>query len=228
MKAPRYLPAGDAALVVEFGDRIDEAVSRRVISLARDLMRDPTPGLSEVVPTYRSLLIHYDPLQSSHQEMVDLVQARVRKSKIPQSSSSRVVELPTAYGGAYGPDIAYVADYHDLSVEDVIRIHSERDYYVYMLGFTPGFPYLGGLDAAIATPRLETPRTDVAAGSVGIGGHQTGVYSVASPGGWCIIGRTPAVLFDAQRDPPALLRPGDQVRFVPIPAEEFEDGVGDH
>lgn len=223
---PRYLVAGDAALVVEFENQIDREISRRVVGLANDLMRDPIPGLWEAIPTYRSVLVHYDPLRSSYEEIVDLVQTRLRSSEGIELSSSRVVDIPTVYGGQLGPDISYVADHNDLSVEDVVQIHSGRTYYVYMLGFTPGFPYLGGMDAAIATPRLETPRTRVAAGSVGIAGNQTGVYPMESPGGWQIIGRTPTVLFDPHRDPPALLTPGDQVRFVPILRTEFEDYAG--
>ena len=168
------------------------------------------------MPTYRSLLVHYDPLRLGYDDVVHLVGEQLQRVGEVPLPESRVVEVPTLYGGESGPDIAFVAEHNGLSVEEVIRIHSSVDYTVYMLGFTPGFPYLGGMSAAIATPRLETPRPRVPAGSVGLAGQQTGVYPIESPGGWRIIGRTPLVLFDPQRDPPALLAAGDRVRFVPV------------
>jgi inhibitor of KinA len=225
---PRYLAAGDAALVVEFGDRIDKAINRRVHVLARALAQDPISGLGEAVPTYRSLLVHYDPLQLEYDDVVRQVQERLQRTKDVPPPPSRVVEVPTVYGGEFGPDITFVAHHNGLSIEEVIRIHSGVDYAVYMLGFTPGFPYLGGMAAAIAAPRLETPRPRVPAGSVGIAGQQTGIYPIESPGGWRIIGRTPLSLFDPHRDPPALLAAGDRVRFVPIPEAEFQNGPGSH
>lgn len=225
---PRYLPAGDAAVVVEFGDQIDEVVNRRVHVLARALAQAPIPGLGNAVPTYRSLLVHYDPLQLGYDDVVRLMRDRLLKTEDVLLPQPRVVEVPTLYGGEFGPDIEFVARHNGISVEDVIRIHSGVGYPVYMLGFTPGFPYLGGVAAAIATTRLETPRPRVPAGSVGIAGRQTGVYPIESPGGWRIIGRTPLALFDPYRHPPALLAAGDRVRFVPISAAEFENGSASH
>jgi len=227
-KWPRYLPAGDAALVVEFGDRIDEAINRRVHLLAHVLAQEPVPGLGEAVPTYRSLLVHYDPLQLGYGDLVRLVGDRLGRMQDVRLPQPRLVEVPTLYGGEYGPDIAFVACHNGMSVAEVIRIHSGVDYPVYMLGFTPGFPYLGGVAAAIAAPRLETPRPRVPAGSVGIAGQQTGIYPIESPGGWRIIGRTPLALFDPHRDPPALLAAGDRVRFLPISEAEYEGGSGSH
>jgi inhibitor of KinA len=213
--SPRFLLAGDTALVVEFGDTIDLVVNRRVHALARALTEHPLPGLGEAVPSYRSLLVHYDPLRLSHVEVESFVAEVLQRCEDAPLPEPRLVEIPTVYGGEHGPDIGFVAEHNGLSVEEVIRLHSEAVYTVYMLGFTPGFPYLGGLPEALATPRLETPRQRVPAGSVGIAGAQTGVYPLATPGGWRLIGWTPLVLFDPARTPPALLQPGDQVRFVP-------------
>ena len=219
---PRFLLAGDAALVVEFGDEIDPAINRRVHALARALAENPLPGLGEAVPSYRSLLVHYDPLRLSHAEVESFVFEALQTCEDAPLPEPRLIEIPTVYGGDHGPDIGFVAEHNGLAVADVIRLHSEATYTVYMLGFTPGFPYLGGLPDALATPRLETPRKRVPAGSVGIAGTQTGVYPLATPGGWRLIGWTPVVLFDPMRTPPALLQPGDQVRFVPATAEEVE------
>ncbi len=218
---PRFLVAGDSALVVEFGDEISERVNRRVIALADALDGAGPPGLRESVPTYRSLLVHYDPLCISYEEMVDYVSDAVRTRDARAPIERRSVQIPVAYGGEFGPDLDFVADYHTLSVSDVVRLHCGATYPVCMLGFSPGFAYLGGLPQAIATPRLDTPRTRVSAGSVGIAGYQTGIYPIATPGGWRIIGRTPVELFNAQDDPPVMLRPGDSVRFVPIPEERY-------
>jgi len=215
---PRLLPAGDSALVVEFGDEISEEVNHRVHALAYALERNPLPGLGEAVPTYRSLLIHYDPLRLSWEEVKSFVSDVLQKGEEVLEHESRVVEIPVVYGGEFGPDIEFVAEHNGLSVEEVIKLHSDATYTVYM---SPGFAYLGGMPQAIATPRLETPRTLVPAGSVGIAGEQTGIYPIATPGGWRLIGRTPLKLFDPGRDPPTLLKAGDTVRFVPISEEEY-------
>jgi KipI family sensor histidine kinase inhibitor len=174
-----------------------------------------------MVPTYRSLLVHYDPLRLSHRDLVDFVRTILRKGEEYPLPEPRMVEIPTLYGVEFGPDLPFVAEYNGLSIDEVIRIHSSTVYPVYMLGFSPGYAYLGGLPEEIATPRLPTPRTLVPTGSVALAGRQTGVYPIATPGGWRLIGRTPLKLFDPQRDPPTLLRVGDQVRFVPISEEEY-------
>jgi len=218
---PRFLLAGDAALVVELGNKIDEEINRRVRSLAAALEENPVPGLAEVVPTYRSLLVHYDPLRLSHRDLVDLIRPILEKGEEYPLPEPRIVEIPTLYGGEFGPDLPFVAEHNGLSIDEVVRFHSGTVYPVYMLGFSPGFAYLGGLPEEIATPRLPTPRTLVPAGSVALAGRQTGVYPIATPGGWRLIGRTPLQLFDPQRDPPTLLRAGDRVRFVPISEEEY-------
>lgn len=219
---PRFLLAGDSALAIEFGDEISEEVNRRVHTLAYAMEKNPLPGLGEAVPTYRSLLIHYDPLRLSCQEVKAFVSNVLQKCKEVLLPEPRVVEVPVVYGREFGPDIEFVAEHNGLSVEEVIRLHSGVTYTVYMLGFTPGFTYLGGLPEALATPRLPTPRKLVPAGAVGIAGTQTGVYPITTPGGWRLIGRTPLKLFEPTRDPPVLLRPGDKLRFVPISEEEFK------
>lgn len=219
---PRFLLAGDSALMVEFGDEISEEVNHKVHALAYALGQNPLPGLGEAVPTYRSLLIHYDPLYLSWDDVRALVTELLGKCEEIPLPEPRVVEVPVVYGGAFGPDIEFVAEHNGLSVEEVVRLHSSVIYTIYMLGFSPGFAYLGSLPEAIATPRLPTPRKSVPAGSVGIAGVQTGIYPIATPGGWQLIGRTAVTLFDPTRTPPTLLRPGDKVRFVPIPAQEFQ------
>lgn len=218
---PRLLPSGDSALLIEFDDEIDLAINAQVHALALTLRERPLAGMGEAVPTYRSLLLHYDPLRLSLAEATAFAQEALSRVQARARPKPRVVEIPTCYGGEFGADLEFVAQHNDLSPDEVIRLHSSALYPVYMLGFSPGFAYLGGLSKAIATPRLSTPRTQVPAGSVGIAGQQTGIYPIATPGGWRLIGRTPLCLFDPQRDPPALLRPGDHVRFVPIDPDRF-------
>jgi inhibitor of KinA len=218
---PRLLLAGDSALVVEFGDEISEEVNRRVHALAYALEKNPLPGLGEAVPTYRSLLVHYDPLRLSYDEAKALVTDLLQKCEEIPLPEPKVIEVPVVYGSEFGPDIEFVAEHNGLSVEEVITLHSGSTYTVYMLGFSPGFTYLGGLPEVLATPRLPTPRKLVPAGAVGIAGEQTGIYPIATPGGWRLIGRTPLKLFDPNRDPPVLLRPGDRVHFAPISKGEY-------
>jgi KipI family sensor histidine kinase inhibitor len=222
---PRFLLAGDAALVVQFGNVIDLETNRRVHALARALVDNPFPGLGEAVPSYRSLLVHYDPLQVSHPEVELAVSEALRGCEDAERPEPHLIEIPTIYGGEHGPDLEFVAERSGLTASDVVNLHSGATYTVYMLGFTPGFPYLGGLPEPLATPRLASPRQRVPAGSVGIAGAQTGVYPLATPGGWRLIGWTPMVLFDPGRTPPALLQPGDQVCFVPVSVEEVERGI---
>lgn len=215
---PRFLPAGDAALLVEFANEISEPVNRQVQALAHALAQARLPGLGEAVPAYRSLLLPYDPLQLSFNDVQEQVAAVAARSEAITLPEPALKEIPVVYGGEFGPDVEFVAEQHGLSVEQVIRRHAGTTYRVYMLGFSPGFAYLGGLPADLATPRLPTPRTRVPAGSVGIAGQQTGIYPLATPGGWRLIGRTPRRLFDPAQEPPTLLQAGDLVRFVAIPA----------
>ncbi len=213
---PVYRPVGDAALLVEFGEAIDPAINRRVLASAQRLEQVRLPGVGDIVPTYRSILIHYDSLVLSWEAVVAWVRTQAASIGPQPSVSGRRVEIPVVYGGASGPDLDFVAHTHAISAEEVVRLHSSVDYIVYMMGFMPGFPYLGGLPPELETPRLETPRTRVPAGSVGLAGKQTGIYPLDSPGGWRIIGHTSVKLFEPALDPPALLAPGDRVRFVPL------------
>ncbi len=216
----RYFPAGDSALVVEAGNEISPKLNQKIRGLVLALEEYALPGIRELVPTYRSLMILYDPAIILFTELIEHIkhlEVHVQTVELPEP---RIVEIPVVYGGDFGQDIDYVADYHDLNTEEVVALHSGRDYLVYMLGFTPGFCYLGGMAEELKTPRLETPRTLIPAGSVGIAGQQTGVYPIDSPGGWRIIGRTPLRLFDPQRTPPVLIQAGDYVRFTPIQYQE--------
>ncbi len=218
-----FLNAGDLAFVVQLGESIDPDVNRRVHDLRRAMEDRRLPGIVDLVPTYRSLLVYYDPLRATRaaleREIETLVAGRTDAGPAP----ARIVEFPTVYGGEFGPDLNFVAEHAGLPVTEVVRIHSGTDYLVYMMGFTAGFPYLGGMSPAISTPRLATPRTRIPAGSVGIAGQQTGIYPADSPGGWQIIGRTPVRIFDAERDPPVVIEAGDCIRFVPIEIDAYRE-----
>ena len=224
---PRILAASDSALLIELGDSIDYGINARVYSLQREIeASDINHAVEEFIPSYRSLLVEYDSTEYSHSDMKDQVSEMVEKTTSMTAliidANEESSEIPVAYGGEYGPDIETVANHAGLSVDEVISIHSDTDYHVFMLGFAPGFPYLGGMDERIACPRLATPRTIVPAGSVGIAEAQTGVYPNASPGGWQLIGRTPMKLFDVNVDPPAVMLPGNKVNFVPISHEQYK------
>jgi KipI family sensor histidine kinase inhibitor len=212
---PRVLPLGDSALTFEFGDRLDRVLNARVRALDRALAERPFPGLRESVPTHRSLLVLYDPHRTGFEEVSHLLQERAA-ARTDEEARGRLVTVPTLYGGEEGPDLAEVARARGLSEAELIARHSAPEYVAFMLGFTPGFAYLGPLPDALETPRRATPRLRVPAGSVAIAGRQTGVYPVASPGGWSLLGRTSLRLFDPGAQPPALILPGDRVRFQPV------------
>jgi len=220
--AARYVSFGDQALIVEFGNTISPVVNRKVHVFHDMVSNAKLPGVCECIPTYRSLLIAYDPTKISYEKLVSKVKRLEKKSKagIPERKGRKAL-VPVVYGGDFGPDITRLAQRHNLNESDVIRIHSEREYLVYMIGFIAGFPYLGELADEIATPRLESPRIRVPEGSVGIAERQTGIYPREAPGGWHIIGRTPLKLFDPSWQPPALLQPSDTVKFRPVTADEF-------
>lgn len=215
-------PYGDSALIVEFGEDISEGAYRRIRGLLEDLETNPLAGMRELIPAYNSLLIVYDSLESGYSDLESLVRSRVEKASSAPRSRRRIVRIPVCYESPYALDLQDVARHAGLSPDEVVSIHAAGSYLVYMLGFTPGFPYLGGMDERIAAPRRASPRTRVPAGSVGIADRQTGIYPQDSPGGWNIIGRTPALLFDPSRQPPALLAAGLYIRFQPIPAADFE------
>jgi KipI family sensor histidine kinase inhibitor len=217
---PRFLNMGDQGLVVEFSDIIAESVFAEVNSLHKELLQDLPLGVVELVPTYRSLLIVYDPLSTTCEELKGIVTRRI-PNDLQQISGGRLIEIPVCYGGEYGPDLDELAAYCKLTVAEVIAEHTGRDYLIYMIGFTPGFPYLGGLSERIACPRLPNPRTLVPKGSVGIAETQTGIYPLDSPGGWRLIGRTPKQLFAPSQEEPFLLAAGDRLRFVPVSQKEY-------
>ncbi len=216
-------PVGDMGLRIGFGERIDPEINREIRSFVNELERHPIPGVVEWVPTYGAVMVYYQPYRIRYRELCQQLEA-IEENRVPVTEEdTRVVELPVVYGGEYGPDLGRVAEKNGLSPQEVIQIHSDPAYRVYMLGFVPGFPYLGGMSERIATLRLKDPRPRIPAGSVGIAGSQTGVYPLETPGGWRIIGRTPVRLYDPDRNPPVLLRAGDLVRFRPISGETYRE-----
>lgn len=227
-----FRPLGDSALVVHLGEGIDPAIHKKVKHLSLLLENSPFPGFIEAVPSYNSLTVYYHPLtvcslnpayakKSPYQIVCGFLSKLVDSVGTHQTFKQRQIDIPVLYGGEYGPDIEYVASFNRLSVDEVIRLHSSAEYLVYMLGFAPGFSFMGGMDEQIATPRKESPRLAIPTGSVGIAGKQTGIYPLETPGGWQIIGRTPLDLFLPDCSPPTLLQSGDKVRFVPISSKEF-------
>ena len=215
MISPRVLPVGDGAATVELGDRLDPATNARVLALDRDLAAKPFEGFLEAVPTHRSLLVLFDAAVVRFGAVAeDLIDRAGRRAAPP--GPGRLHLFPTAYGGEDGPDLAPLARERGLGEADVVRLHASSEYTAFMLGFTPGFAYLGLLPQALECPRRATPRVRVPAGSVGLAGRQTGIYPVASPGGWQLVGRTSRRLFDPFRAEPALVAPGDRVRFLPV------------
>jgi len=218
---PRFLSGGDRAIFVEFGDSIDPDVNQRVRNLKLAIEKAGIPGVVESVPTYRSLLVYFEPLQVSAPKLRETVFNLLQSAIENELPKRRLIEIPTAYGGEFGPDLELVAQHNNLSAAEVVRIHSGTGYLIYMIGFMPGFPYLGGMSPRIATPRKTTPRLKLPAGSVGIAGNQTGIYPAESPGGWQIIGRTPLELFHPTREPPAILQAGDYLTFIGVTPEEF-------
>jgi len=218
----RFLPAGDRGLVVEFGSEVDIAVNNQVRALALALEAARIPGLLEVVPTYRSLGVQYDPAQLGSEALRVRIEDTLKALDPGQLAPPKVVRLPTCYGGEFGPDLPFVMEHTKLNEAAVIALHSGTPYHVHMIGFTAGFAYLGGLPETLHTPRLPSPRTKTPRGAVGIGGSQTGAYPAETPGGWRLIGRTPVPLFDPLREPPTPMLPGDTVRFDPISREEYD------
>ncbi|MFD0960208.1 5-oxoprolinase subunit PxpB [Paenibacillus chungangensis] len=235
------LPLGECGVIIGLGNELNEATHRKVMTVLHIVERGGIPGVRGVVPAFASVTIHYDPIQvrssrseseKGHATIYETICVRLNSllvgtggglvASFEKEDEPTVVTIPVCYGGEYGPDLVEVAKHNGLTPEDVIAIHSQPSYLVYMIGFAPGFPYMGGMSESIAAPRRQTPRTSIPAGSVGIAGKQTGVYPLATPGGWQLIGRTPLSLFLSEREKPALLKAGDHVRFLPIAAEEYE------
>ncbi|WP_164113030.1 MULTISPECIES: 5-oxoprolinase subunit PxpB [Sphingobacterium] len=225
MDTIRYYPLGDRSVVLSFGDHISEEVNIQIRKVVACLANWTKSGIVEYVPAYTTITIYYDPLTIRYEELIKSLSDVLKNIPEQQPQSIMVKEIPVYYNG---PDLAYVAQYNGLSVEEVIRIHSKNEYLVYMIGFVPGFPYLGGMDSSIATPRKEVPRLKIHAGAVGIAGQQTGIYPMQTPGGWQIIGHTPLRLFDVHRDKPSYLEAGDRLRFVTVDKEDFEHLIQDN
>ena len=220
-ETPKYLGAGEKCLVVEFSDTIDREANIRLQGLRRELEKRSIPGIIELVPTYRSLSIYHNPLSLSREALHSQVESALQNISCAESTRKRILVIPALYGGEHGPDLANVAQHTGFGEEEVIRRHTAKDCYCFMMGFTPGFGYLGGMDEALETPRLTTPRTRIAGGSVGIAGKQTGVYSIDSPGGWQLIGHTPLRLFDPEIEKPSIIEAGDWIRFRSIDKKEY-------
>ncbi len=218
---PRIIACGDSALVVEFSDQIDEETNERVIALADMLATRPITGVIETTPTYRSLLVAYDPIIIRGKTLSSSIATLLGQLSVG-SATARRITVPVLYGEKVGIDLDELADMKQMSREELIALHVSADYRVYMIGFAPGFSYLGGLPQQLHTPRLAVPRQRIEASAIGIGGKQASINSVPGPSGWRFIGRTPLKLFDPSRPQPFLLRAGDRVRFRPVDADEAE------
>jgi KipI family sensor histidine kinase inhibitor len=216
-----YFLMGDQGLLLEFGDEISLEVNEKVRRMTLAIQAEAIEGIIEMVPTYRSLLVLYNPLILSIDDLkkrLEKIEKGLQQTSFPEP---KLTPIPVLYGGSYGPDLEDIAKYHKISSEEVIQLHCSKPYFIYMIGFMPGFPYMGELPEGLITPRLKTPRLSVPTGSVAIAQRQTGIYPMESPGGWQIIGRTPVKLFNPEREPPALLQMGDLVQFYPIGEKEF-------
>jgi len=217
----RFCAASDQAMLVHLGEGISLPTHERVLKLLRLLQKEPPEWLRNLQPAYNSLMVTFDACHVDHAEVETTLRGLAERAESARAEKTRTVEIPVCYGGEFGPDLDEVAKAHGLSAAEVIKLHAARTYHAYFLGFAPGFAYLGDLPEKIATPRLETPRKKVPAGSVGIAGRQTAVYPFDTPGGWRLIGRTPLAVFRSDRKPMELISIGDQVRFRPIMREEF-------
>ncbi|MBM7631337.1 5-oxoprolinase subunit PxpB [Geomicrobium sediminis] len=230
-KEAEFYELSERAVTVKFGDGIDPKLHARVSQFMQVIDEQPFQGYVEAVPSYTGITFFYNPLKviktnnetTIQQQVIAELKERIAQLEYATKNSleANKIEIPVLYGGEYGPDLQEVAHANGLSTDEVIQLHSERTYLVYMIGFAPGFPFIGGMNERIATPRKSKPREKVPAGSVGIAGHQTGVYPMATPGGWQLIGQTPLKLFDVNRDVPSLLQSGDQVTFKPISKDAF-------
>jgi len=229
-------PLGDNAILIDFGNELNESINQKLLAIFRKIKEQNIPGVLDVVPAYSSLTIHYDVMKifekAKGRAVFDFITDRVKKIVEDDTEitfeENRKISIPVCYDEEFGIDLSYLADEKNLSVEEVIQLHIDKAYRVYMIGFLPGFAYMGEVDQKIQIPRKENPRTQIEAGSVGIAGGQTGIYPLQSPGGWQIIGRTPLQLFNKEKTEPVLLQPGDQIKFYPISKHEFRNYQGRH
>lgn len=223
MAKVRYLVSGDCAVCVEFGNEISPEINRKIRAFKIAVEKAAIEGIVETVPTYRSLLVVYKPEMIRFRELTERFEGILSSMDSIQIPPPSVIEIPVLYGGEMGPDLENVAAHNGKTPEEVIKIHTSEEYLIYMLGFIAGFPYLGGMSKEIATPRLKSPRVKIEGGSVGIAGEQTGIYPVASPGGWQLIGRTPLKLYDADREKPVLLEAGQYIKFRAVTQKEYRE-----
>lgn len=223
-----YYPLGDSAVVIELGQLISEATHHHIIAICNFLEEYSFEGFMEYVPAFTTVTIFYDPLLNDYKKVESLLMEMMQEVNEEESIMATItVDIPVLYGGIQGADLSFVAKHAGISEAEVVKLHTATDYLVYMIGFAPGFPYLGGLNEKIACPRKEIPSPKIPAGSVGIAGLQTGIYPIETPGGWQIIGQTPLRLFDADRNPPALIKAGNKLRFVAITQDEFDEIKGE-
>lgn len=222
MQDIEILMAGDSAILIEFGKEINPDTNRRITAIVQLIKAQQIEGIVDLIPAFCSLLVNYDPRMISYEMIVERIGQLVKMDVMAEEGEKRIIEIPVCYGKEYGPDIENVAKHANMTQEEVINLHASKDYLIYMLGFLPGFSYLGGLDERLHTPRLANPRIKISAGSVGIGGSQTGIYPLDSPGGWQLIGLTPVKTYDPNREIPILFQAGDYIRFKPINEVEFE------
>lgn len=218
---PRFLRAGDTALVVEFGDRTDRVLSDAVLQLSGRVRHAQLPGVIETVPTFRSLLVHYDPTATCGANLIEALRALVHAPKA-EAARGRLWHVPACYAPECAPDLEEVATRTRLSSDEVVRLHSQTQFHVYMIGFAPGFPYMGDLDPRLSLPRRVDPRVRVPPGSIAIASTMSAIYPIESPGGWHLIGRTPIRLFNPNWERPSLLAPGDALRCEPIGLSEYQ------
>jgi len=216
MEKIKFLPAGDSSVLIEFGNIISPEINTQVTSFARLLKEQKFKGLVDMIPSFCALMVNYSTKYWTYDELVKELEELFKNPIDTYKSEPKIIEIPVYYGGEYGPDLELVAENSRLSQEEVIKLHSGKDYLIYMIGFMPGFPYLGGLNEKIHTPRLKNPRLKITAGSVGIGGAQTGIYPTESPGGWNLIGRTDAQLYNPNSEQMVLFEAGDYIRFIPV------------
>ncbi|WP_279326821.1 5-oxoprolinase subunit PxpB [Bacillus litorisediminis] len=227
----RLFPLGENAVMIELGDDIQLDTHHKVQMISSFLDHQSIEWMVEYIPAFTTVTIFYDPMKiidqtnhlSPYQVVCDSISNWFTHLKMDDSIPSRVVEIPVCYGGEFGPDLEFVAKHNGLTIDEVITIHASGDYIVYMIGFAPGFPYIGGMSEKILAPRRQSPRLKIPAGTVGIAGKQTGVYPIETPGGWQLIGKTPLKLFRPQDNPPSLLKAGDKIRFIPISCSEYKE-----
>lgn len=226
----RYLVSGDCGVSVEFGNEISPDINKKIRAFKIAIEKSGIEGIVETIPTYRSLLVQYQPEVIRFKELTEKFEGLMGSLDNIEIPPPSVIEIPVLYGGEMGPDIENVAEHNHKTVEEVIQIHTSEEYLIYMIGFIAGFPYLGGMSKEIATPRLKSPRVKIDGGSVGIAGEQTGIYPIDSPGGWQLIGRTPLKLYDSEREKPILLEAGQYIKFKAVSEEEYkkiEEAVAD-